>query len=514
MRGLLTAALTGLILAGVAHAQPVDAQTAPAPPSPGRSLRIMLREDADLLDPTLGRTYVGRVVFAALCDKLFDIDKNLAIVPQLATGYEWNDPTTLTIHLRSGVKFHDDTPLDAEAVKYSLMRHLNTPGSFRRSEVASMSAVEVVDPQTVRITLKHPDAAFLSQLTDRAGMIVSPKAAEAAGKDFGLHPVCTGPFRFVERIPQDRIVFERFGGYWNPDAIHFDRVTYLPVTDSSVRLANLQAGATDLVEYILPTDVATVKSNPKLRLVSAPSLAYQYIEFNVANGPRADTAIGKDVRVRRAFQFAIDPAALVQVVFNDVFQPTAQVEPKGSPFYIDGVDPPARDVAKAKALLTEAGVSLPVRVDLTVPNSPELRQASEVIQSMVQEAGFDLHINTMEFASSLQAAHSGYFNTYLIAWSGRSDPDGNIYRFLHTGGTENDSHFSNPDADALLDAAQRTTDVAARRDAYGKFWAIEQRDLPILYLWHAALTVGMTARLQGFVPVPDGIIRLQGMSMQ
>src|SRR6185437_12469036 len=164
-----------------------------APSLNAQTLRIALREDGDILDPTLARTYVGRIVFAGLCDKLFDINEKLEIVPQLATSYEWTDPKTLLIKLRQGVVFHDGEKMDAAAVKYSLERHLNMQGSFRRSEINAMDHVEIVDPATVKIVLKAPSSPFLSQLTDRSGMIVSPKAAEAAGKDFTLKPVCAGP---------------------------------------------------------------------------------------------------------------------------------------------------------------------------------------------------------------------------------------------------------------------------------------------------------------------------------
>src|ERR1700742_104842 len=169
-----------------------------------QTLRIALREDGDILDPTLARSYVGRIVFAGLCDKLFDIDEKLQIVPQLATSYEWSDDKTLVLHLRPNVVFHDGEPFDAAAVKYSLERHLTMQGSFRRAELSAIDHIEVVDPMTVRIVLKTPSGPFLSQLADRAGMIVAPKAAEAEGNDFGLHRVCNGPFKFVERVPQDR----------------------------------------------------------------------------------------------------------------------------------------------------------------------------------------------------------------------------------------------------------------------------------------------------------------------
>ena len=314
-RLLLTLALLATAAAS-AHAQP---------------FRIALREDPDTLDPTLARTYVSRIVFAGLCDKLFDINAKLEFVPQLATAYEYSSPTELLIHLRPGVLFHDGEHMDAEAVKYSLMRHLTMQGSFRRSELSAMDHVDVVDPLTVRITLKSPSAPFLAQLTDRAGMIISPKAAEAAGANFGLHPVCAGPFRFAERVPQDHITLERFPQYWNAAAIKLDRVTYLSIPDSSVRLANLQAGSIELSEYIVPTDVDAVRHDPKLRMATMSSLGFETIAFNVANGPRSKTPIGQDSRVRRAFELAIDRTALLQVVYNGLYAPTAQVEAPSSP---------------------------------------------------------------------------------------------------------------------------------------------------------------------------------------
>src|SRR3979411_686191 len=207
------------------------------------TLRIGLAEDADVLDPSIARTYVGRIVFASLCDKLFDIDAKLNIVPQLALSHEISaDGKTVTIKLRPGVKFHDGEPLDAAAAKYSLDRHLTMKGSYRRPDLGSVDKVEVVDPMTIKLILKEPFSPLLAQLTDRAGMMVSPKAAEAAGDKFGLHPVCAGPYKFVERIQQDPIVVEKFADYWNKDQVFLDKVTYLPIVDATVRLANLRSG--------------------------------------------------------------------------------------------------------------------------------------------------------------------------------------------------------------------------------------------------------------------------------
>src|SRR5205807_3562988 len=163
-----------------------------------QTLRFGLAEDPDVLDPTLARTFVGRIVFAALCDKLFDIDEKLQIVPQLATGYEWSaDSKTLTIKLRKDVTFHDGEKLDAAAVKFNIERHKTMAGSNRSGELRPVASVDVVDPMTVRLNLSAPFSPLLAALADRAGMMVSPKAAQAAGASFGAHPVCAGPFRFV-----------------------------------------------------------------------------------------------------------------------------------------------------------------------------------------------------------------------------------------------------------------------------------------------------------------------------
>jgi peptide/nickel transport system substrate-binding protein len=484
-----------------------------AMPAFSQTLRIALRQDLDVMDPTIATTYVGRIVFAGLCDKLFDIDAKLNIVPQLATGYEWADDKTLMIHVRSGVKFQNGEVLDAAAVKYSLERHLTMQGSFRKSEISSIDHIEVVDPTTVRVVLKTPSGAFLAQLTDRSGMVLPPKATEAAGKDFAQHPVCSGPFKFVERVPQDHVTLERFADYWDAKDIHFDKVVYQVLVDSSVRLANLKAGTIDLAEYVVPTDAAGVKADPKLRLVVSDALGYFGITNNVANGSRADNPYGKDALVRQALDLAIDRNALVKVVFSDMYAPSVQAVPTSSPFYDAGLKVPERDVAKAKALLKQAGVTLPVKLELLTFNDPDILQASEVIQSMASEAGFDVHIQAMEFASSLQASQRGDYQAYMIGWSGRVDIDGNTYQFLHSGQGNNASHYANATVDKLLDEGRGTVDLPKRRGFYNEMWPELRKDLPITYLWTPRNIVGMSAKLNGFRPIPDGMIRIQGLEL-
>ena len=342
-----------------------------------------------MLDPTLARTYVGRIVFASLCDKLFDIDDKLNIVPQLALSHETSeDGKTVTIKLRQGVKFHDGETMDAAAVKASLERHMTMQGSFRKPELAAVEKVEVADASTVRLLLKAPFSPLIAQLADRAGMIVSPKAAKEAGDKFGLKPVCAGPFKFVERVQQDRIVVEKFPQYWNAANVHVDRVVFRPIVELTVRLANLKSGSLDLIERALATDLKEIKADPKLKLATQIEIGYQGLTLNLANGDAGKNGpFGKDPRVRQALEAAIDRKALSDVVFNGEVLPGNQwVSPK-SPYFQEKFPVPGRDVAKAKKLLADAGMTTPVAVDFMVPNNPESRQVAEVIQAMAAEAG-------------------------------------------------------------------------------------------------------------------------------
>src|SRR4030081_1704747 len=386
------------------------------------TLRIGLAEDPDVLDPSMARTYVGRIVFSALCDKLFDIDEKLNIVPQLALSHETStDGKEVTIKLRPGVKFHDGEPLDAEAAKFSLDRHLTMQGLFRKPELAALDHVDVVDPLTIKLVLKTPFSPLIAQLTDRAGMMVSPKAAKEAGDKFGRHPVCARPYKCVERVQQDRMVFEKFADYWNKDNIHIDRIVFLPIVDATVRLANLKSGGLDLIERVLATDIKDVRADSRLKLSTALELGYLGLTINIANDKNKGP-LSQSEKVRQALDLSIDRDAINQVVFNGEFTPGNQWVSPEHPYYQKAFPVQKRDIAKAQALLKEAGAALPVSVDLMVPKGAENEAVAQVIQSMAAEAGFDLKIRLIEFATSLKQAQAGEFQAFLIGWSGRVAP--------------------------------------------------------------------------------------------
>jgi peptide/nickel transport system substrate-binding protein len=478
------------------------------------TLRIGLAEDPDILDPTMARTYVGRIVFASFCDKLFDIDEKLNIVPQLALSHEISDDgQEVTIKLRPGVKFHDGEPFDAEAAKFSLERHLMLPGSFRKPELATVDHVDVVDPLTIKLVLKVPFSPLIAQLTDRAGMMVSPKAAKAEGDKFGLHPVCAGPYKFVERVQQDRIVFEKFADYWNKDKVFIDRVVFLPIVDATVRLANLKSGGLDLIERVLATDIKDVRADSRLKLSTALELGYFGLTINV-NNDKNKGPLSQSEKVRQALDLSIDREAINQVVFNGEFTPGNQWVSPEHPYYQKAFPIQKRDIAKAKALLKESGAALPVSVDFMVPKGPENEAVAQVLQSMAAEAGFDLKIRLIEFATSFKQAQAGEFQVFQIGWSGRIDPDGNSYVFLHTKAPQNDGGYSNPEADKALEDARLVTDPAQRGAIYEKLTRIVLNDEPLIYLYHRKLLIAHTTKLEGYKQMPDGLVRVIGLKLK
>jgi peptide/nickel transport system substrate-binding protein len=478
------------------------------------TLRIGLAEDPDILDPTMGRTYVGRIVFAAFCDKLFDIDEKLNIVPQLALSYSTSDDgKEMAIKLRPGVKFHDGEPFDAEAAKFSLERHLTFPGSFRKPELATVDHVDVVDPLTIKLVLKTPFSPLIAQLTDRAGMMVSPKAAKEAGDRFGLKPVCAGPYKFVERVQQDRIVGERFADYWNKDNVFIDRVVFLPIVDATVRLANLKSGGLDLIERVLATDIKEVRADTRLKLSTALELGYFGITINIAND-KSKGPLSQSEKVRQALSLSIDREALTQVVFNGEFIPGNQWVSPEHPYYQKNFPIPKRDIAKAKALLKESGATLPVTVDFMVTKGAENEAVAQVIQSMAAEAGIDMKIRLIEFATSFKQTQAGEFQAFSIGWSGRIDPDGNSYVFMRTKAPQNDGGYSNAEADKALDDARLIYDPAQRKAIYEKLTRIVLNDLPLIYLYHRRLLIAHTTKVEGYKQMPDGLVRVIGLKLK
>lgn len=487
---------------------------AAATAAPAQTLRIGLAEDPDVLDPTLARTFVGRVVFAALCDKLFEVDEKLNIVPMLAEKHEWSaDNKTLTLKLRAGVTFHDGEKLDAAAVKYSLERHKTLPGSNRRGELAPVASVDVVDPLTVKLNLSAPFSPLLAQLADRAGMIVSPKAAQAAGDKFGSKPVCSGPYKFAERVAQDRIVLERYAGYWQKGAVNFEKIVYTPIPDATVRLANLKSGQLDFIERVGSNDIEKLKTDKRFKVASITEIGYQGITINIGKSDKAQAnPLGRDARVREAFELALDRQGLAQVVMdNEAVVGNQWVAPTNA-YYSKALPVPKRDIAKARALLKEAGVPNPSFTLLT-PTTSDAQRLALVVQAMTRDAGFDVKIQAAEFATSLNMADKGDFEAYVLAWSGRADPDGNLFSFHGCKQPLNYSGYCDAETDKLLAQSRSVREPAERKKLFDQIAARVLKERPIVYVYHRNWLWAYNTKLTGVRQIPDGLLRVQGLKL-
>lgn len=500
MRPLRIAAAILPLLAGLSHA-PALAQS---------TLRIGIGADPNVLDPAQSGSFIERVVFSALCDKLVDIAPDLSFRPELATRWEWApDGRALTLTLREDARFHDGAPVDAAAVKANLDRYRTARESRRRTELRQVSEVQVVDARTVRLVLSEPFAPLLSVLSDRAGMMLAPSVLPM-GERIRENPVCSGPFRLTRRVAQDRIEMEKHEGHWNAANIHFDRLVMLPIPDNNVRQLNLRAGQLDLIERVAPTDIPAIERDRRLRLVSGPALAYQTIEINTGNGPMAQRPLGADPRVREALELSLDRNIINQVALEGRFIPNNQPEPPGTPYHFADLAPPARDPARARALLRAAGHDR-FAFTLRVPNQPVETQVAQIIQAMAAEGGFDIRLEVSEAAALVAATERGDFEASFGIWSGRPDPDGNISFWLASDGFLNRGKYNNPRVDQLFRDARLVTATAERQRLYREAARIWLADRPHLMMYHYRWFWAMRADLQRFEPSPDGIMRMAGL---
>jgi peptide/nickel transport system substrate-binding protein len=488
-----------------------------------KTIVVALNQDPDILDPTLARTYVGRIVFEHICEKLYEIDDQLRIHPQLAA--ELPRPAdggkSVTIKLRPNVKFNDGTPMTAEAVKFSLDRHRTMKGSNRRSELEPITAVETVDPLTVRLRLKAPFSPLTALLTDRAGMPVSPAVAQKLGEKFGTAPVCVGPWQFVERVPQDRIVVERSPHYFDPAQAKFDRIVFRVIPDDNVRLANLRSGDIDVMHLVAPSDAVSLRKEGRFEVSSVTGLGYESVTINLRNKngktqPPGDlgTPLANDPRVREAFELSIDRDAINQVVWDGQYTPGCAPISPNSPFYDRSRKCPGRDVARAKKLLGDAGLAGGYALELMIVNNPQQRRLGEVIQGMTRDAGFNVTLRPQEFASALKDQDDGKYQAFLIGWSGRLDPDANIHQGHTCGGSLNETLACDEKVDVLLNRAREVSDVAQRKAIYREAIDLIGARRNIVYLFHQNYIVAYPKSLKGYRPVPDGLIRLKGTSWQ
>jgi peptide/nickel transport system substrate-binding protein len=472
------------------------------------SIVFAVRWEVDSFDPTFSTQRVGRLVFKNMCESLFGVNDQLEVYPVLAAEMPSiaNDGLSMTIPLRSGLKFSDGTELDAEAVKISLDRHINTEGSRRASELFFIDSVEVVDVHTVKINLKEPFVPAAAVMADRSGTIMSPSRLKELGKDFGKNPSCVAPFKFAEWSQGNFFALERDPQYYNAGNVAIDRVEFRIMKDASIRMANLRTGEVDLAE-VSHRDIAQIEGDDNLALLATDSVGWLDIWINIGHpdGP-PDTALARDARIREAFELTLDRAQINKLIYGgtrkivctSIFEPSVWAVPEYK-------NCPARDVDRAKALLKEAGATPPVQVDLMIYSDTDSVRLGELIQTMAGDVGFNVELQVVDFATAIKEAIAGTYDASPIGHSGRVDPHENVWQHHHTNGVFNWTGGSDPELDALIEGAKSIIGFEERRAAYAEIVKRIQARRNQLYLLQDRILIGARAQIKGFEPSPDGL---------
>jgi peptide/nickel transport system substrate-binding protein len=469
---------------------------------------VGLGVDIATLDPHLSGSKVDRQLYHNLYDPLLVLDEKLAIQPNLAESWQTPDPQTVIFKLRSGVKFHDGTEFNADAVRINFDRMANNPKSVRKGEVANITSTEVVDPLTLKVNLKQPDSSLLATLTDRAGMIISPAAINKLGDDL-QHDATgagTGAFQFAEWVPSDHILLKRNDTYWNKAGGPFvDQIRYRPIPDDTVKLQSLQGGEIDALDYLAPRTVSIAKADSSLVVIDVPSLAAFWYMLNTTKPPFDNKAL------RQALISALDVSAIVKGVYLGVGVPSNGPISPSSWAYDDTIKPVQRDIAKAKALLAEAGQPNGFSFDFEIINVPLGVQEGEVVKSQLAEAGITANVVPVDGSRQLADGNSKSFQMTTYAWSGRPDPDGNTYQFFHTtpGVSLNWSGISNSQLDGILEQTRQVTDHSERKRLYSQAIQILRDEAVAAWVIHPIEPKAMSPKVHGYVAIPDGMLRFK-----
>lgn len=494
-----------------APATSTQPSTAPAPAQPKApfTITVQLPDDPPRLDPHLSSALIDRQVHNSIFDKLVEIDEKMNIVPELAEKWEVSpDGKEYTFFLRKGVKFHDGTDFNAEAVKFNIERMLTLKGSPRLSEVNLVDKVTAVDASTVKIALKKAFSPFMGILSDRAGMMLSPAAVKKSGdENFMNAPVGTGPFKYEGRVKGDSITLVKNPDYWKKDAAKADKVVFKVIKDENVALVNLKAGQVDVLTSVPSKDLPLLPNDKSVVLFKKDGLGFQGFWLNTTKPPFDNK------KVRQAAAAALDAKTIAKVVFADQVTPATGPFSPNSPYH-DGAQPLPRDVAKAKQLLKEAGNPTPAFTMLINP-SPTNTQLAQVIQDMLQEAGFKVTIEQIEWGQILERTSPSVLNYQAspFGWSGRPEPDQNIYAFHYTKGGFNNSGFSSAAMDKLLDES-RSKNGLDRKPVYAEALKMLRDEVPYIYLYHLPNAQATTPKIKNYVLYPDGMVRLEGTTKE
>ncbi|HET8567396.1 MAG TPA: ABC transporter substrate-binding protein [Candidatus Limnocylindria bacterium] len=492
---------------------------AAAKPQYGGSIVFALEDDPIDFDPLRSRAFIDRNVHYQIYDSLVRIDETGKIIPWLAE--KWDIPAdgkTVTFTLRTDVKYHDGSAFDAASVKWNIDRYRTAQGSARSGELAPVESVEVVDSKTVKFNLKTPFSPLLSLLVDRAGMMVSQKAAEAGGQDFTrkAFKAGTGPFMLTEAVKDDHITLEKNPAYWGKDkngnGLPFlDKITIKPIRSSDVRFTNLRTGDAQVANNIAGKDIPTIKGESGLNYQEKPAYSFRSLIPNRAKG-----FVFEEAKYVKAVSTAIDRKELLEKgYFNLGVAGYSTIAPNHFAFDASFKPFEKADPEAAKKLVSDVGKG-PLTFTLLVSSGdPVILQIAQLIQAQLKKADITANIQQLEFAQILdQQSKKTFKDLSFVGWSGRVDPDGNTYDHIYSGRPFNDSSYSNKQVDSLLDQARQTPDEAKRRDLYRQAEKIYVQDDPArIWLGYGAAQLATSKKVVAPPVYPDQIVRFQFMSM-
>ncbi|MCS7219874.1 MAG: ABC transporter substrate-binding protein [Anaerolineae bacterium] len=530
LRGLI---LLALILAACAPqaappAAPAAAQPTPSPVArEGGTIIVGLQAEPTTLDSQQISDYNSHRAAYGIYDHLLRFkDESTEVEPGLAESWEISeDGLVYTLYLRKGVKFHDGTDFNAEAVKFNLERQIdpNHPyhntGEFPYAEFTwgMVKQIDVLDDYTVRITLKEPFAPFLNHLAMHPAAMASPAAIQKYGRDFSIHPVGTGPFKFVSWTPGVEVVLEKNPDYWR-GAPKVDRVIYRPIIEDQARLTELEAGGVNFIVNVPPDELARLKQDPRFTVVEQPGMHTWWIAFNHLKAPF------NDKRVRQAMNHAVNKQAIVDNILKGTGILAINPLPPVVWSYTDDVPRYDYDPEKAKQLLAEAGYPNGFSCSLWVPESGSGMQQpvtmSTAIQADLKAVGIDCKIEIFEWGTYLDKVivppEEAEYDLFAMSWIGdNGDPDNHLYILLS--GDQwpprgyNMGFYKNEEADALMREARTTLDRAKRTELYTKVQKLIVADAPWIIIDHETQIVVMDQKIKNFKLHPTGPFRFENV---
>ncbi len=518
-KGMLLATLfsiVAVILAGCAgKATPVASPTAvqaPAQATPtltptetgphrGGTLTVAISANPDGLDPHKTVAAVTFEVVKSIYDTLVDVDPQGNLIPGLAESWEASeDGLRWTFHLRKGVKFHNGRKLTSADVKASFERILDPETKAPRAkDYAIIERIETPDDYTVVFVLKEPRAAFLSNLAYGWAAIVPVEE-----KDLRNHPVGTGPFRFVEWVPDGHIKLARFEDYYIQGRPYLDEVVFKIMPDPATKLTALKAGEVDVVDQVPPQEVESLQGNPELKLIQAPVNGIYIMALNNAREPFDKK------EVRQAITYAVDKQGVIEAAQWGQGIPIGSHMPPVSPFYVDLTGLYPFDLEKAKELLAKAGYPDGFEVTLIMPQPYDFHiRNCEVIADYLTKIGIKPKLETYEWGTWLEQVYFGRdYQATCIGHTGRLDPDPFLNRYV-SDAKEDYMNYRNPRYDEIIKEAAVITDFEKRKELYAEAQRILAEDAVALYLMSPLWTVGMRKEVQGWQIYPIDVFDLQ-----